>query len=94
MKIEIDYLHFHNLNRNVLDLGSKVRDLTEENKRLKYEAVHDAGQLGEQSAEIASLRAEVERLNSAVNYWRIESEVDNARWLRTLEEIETLRKGV
>jgi hypothetical protein len=37
MKIEIDYLHFHNLNRNVLDLGSKVRELAAENSTLKAE---------------------------------------------------------
>lgn len=73
MKIEIDYIHFHNLNRNVLDLGSKVRDLSNENSTLK---------------------AEVERLQHGVKYWQIEAETDHGRWLRALEEIETLRKGV
>jgi len=73
MKIEIDYLHFHNLNRNVLDLGSKVRDLADENIRLK---------------------SEVERLHHSINYWQIEAETDHSRWMRALEEIETLRKGV
>jgi regulator of replication initiation timing len=73
MKIEIDYLHFHNLNRNVLDLGSKVRDLADENIRLK---------------------SEVERLQHSIKYWQIEAETDHSRWMRALEEIETLRKGV
>ena len=40
----------------------------------------------------ASLKAEVERLNHQVRYWRIEAEVDNARWLRCLEDLEKLRK--
>ena len=40
----------------------------------------------------ARLKAEVERLNHQVRYWRIEAEVDNARWLRCLEDLEKLRK--
>jgi hypothetical protein len=35
MKIEIDYYHFENLNRSVLDLGNQVRELSRENQRLK-----------------------------------------------------------
>ena len=42
--------------------------------------------------EIAQLKAEVERLDHQVRYWRIEAEVDNARWLRCLEDLEKLRK--
>jgi hypothetical protein len=42
-------------------------------------------------AEIARLKAEVERLEHQVNYWRIEAEVDNARWLRCLQDLEELR---
>jgi hypothetical protein len=38
------------------------------------------------------LKAEVERLDHQVRYWRIEAEVDNARWLRCLEDLEKLRK--
>ena len=38
------------------------------------------------------LKAEVERLDYQVRYWRIEAEVDNARWLRCLEDLEKLRK--
>jgi hypothetical protein len=41
--------------------------------------------------ENARLKAEVERLEHQVNYWRIEAEVDNARWLRCLQDIEELR---
>jgi hypothetical protein len=66
MKIEIDYSHFENLNRNVLTLGGQVRDLSNENQRLKDQ----------------------------VRYWQIEAETDHSRWMRALEEIETLRKGV
>ena len=41
--------------------------------------------------ENARLKAEVERLEHQVNYWRIEAEVDNARWLRCLQDLEELR---
>jgi predicted RNase H-like nuclease (RuvC/YqgF family) len=73
MKIEIDYYHFENLNRNVLSLGNQVRDLSNENSTLK---------------------AEIERLQHGIKYWQIEAETDHSRWMRALEEIETLRKGV
>lgn len=39
------------------------------------------------------LKAEVEMLKFRVNYWRIEAECDHGRWLRTLEELENLRKN-
>ena len=42
-------------------------------------------------AELMQVKAEVERLEHLVNYWRIESECDNARWLRCLEDLEKLR---
>ena len=42
--------------------------------------------------ELSFLKAEVERLDHQVRYWRIEAEVDNARWLRCLEDLEKLRK--
>ena len=45
----------------------------------------------ELQAENALLKAEVERLEHQVNYWRIEAEVDNARWLRCLQDLEELR---
>jgi hypothetical protein len=48
--------------------------------------------ISDQSEEIANLRAEAGRLNDTINYWRIESDVDRARWLRVLEENEALRK--
>ena len=47
--------------------------------------------IGELKAENARLKAEVERLEHQVNYWRIEAEVDNARWLRCLQDLEELR---
>ena len=42
--------------------------------------------------ENARLKAEVERLEQQVNYWRIEAETDNARWLRCLKDLEAVRK--
>ena len=42
-------------------------------------------------SENARLKAEVERLDHQVRYWRIEAEVDNARWLRCLQDLEELR---
>ena len=48
--------------------------------------------IADQSEEIANLRAEAGRLNDTINCWRIESDVDRARWLRVLEENEALRK--
>jgi predicted nucleic acid-binding Zn-ribbon protein len=50
--------------------------------------------IADQSEEIAKLRTEVERLAGNVNYWRIEAETDNARWLRVLEENDKLRKQI
>jgi hypothetical protein len=43
-------------------------------------------------SEVTRLKAEVERLEHQVKYWRIEAECDNARWLRCLEDLEKLRK--
>ena len=45
----------------------------------------------ELKAENARLKTEVERLEHQVRYWRIEAEVDNARWLRCLQDLEELR---
>jgi hypothetical protein len=42
-------------------------------------------------SENTRLKAEVDRLEHQVNYWRIEAEVDNARWLRCLQDLEELR---
>jgi regulator of replication initiation timing len=79
------------LSKNVLNLGNECRALSDENKRLKHEAVHSIGQLGEQSAEIADLKSKIERLLHEVNYWRIEAETDHGRWLRCLEQLEEIR---
>ena len=35
---------------------------------------------------------EIERLREIVRYWQIESKTDNARWIRTLEDLDELRK--
>lgn len=50
--------------------------------------------IADQSEEIANLRTEAERLAGQVKYWRIEAETDHARWLRVLEENDTLRKQI
>ena len=64
---------------NVLRLGNEVRDLSisnavlrDDNDKLKaelrkraLESLSDIGQMGEQSAEIANLKAEVERLRAS-----------------------------
>ena len=39
----------------------------------------------------ARLKAEVERLEHQVKYWRIEAECDHGRWLHCLEDLEKLR---
>lgn len=39
------------------------------------------------------LKAEVERLERLVNYWKIEANVDHDRWLRALYDMEILRKS-
>ena len=38
------------------------------------------------------LKAEVEMLKGQVNYWKVEAECDHGRWLRTLEDLEHLRR--
>ena len=47
--------------------------------------------VGELNAEVKLLKAEVERMEHQVRYWRIEAECDNARWLRCLQELDELR---
>lgn len=42
--------------------------------------------------ENARLKAEVSMLEGRVRYWKIEAECDHGRWLRTLEDLEHLRK--
>jgi hypothetical protein len=72
------------LKRDVLEQATAVR-------QLRFERIHDISHMGGQDEEISRLRAEVERLEHLVNYWRIESECDNARWLRCLEDLDKLR---
>ena len=43
---------------------------------------------------VLSLNAEVLRLRQQVHYWEIEAKTDHERWLRVMEENETLRKDV
>lgn len=38
------------------------------------------------------LKSKIEMLERQVNYWRIEANVDHDRWLRSLEEIDHIRK--
>lgn len=58
MKIEIDYVHFNNLNKSVLDLGKQVRELAE--GKARYREMCD-----ELDARCNELKAEVERLTKA-----------------------------
>lgn len=51
------------------------------------------GEMVKAMAEVTRLKAEVERLEQQVKYWRIEAETDHARWLRVLEDVERLRKA-
>ena len=80
-------------------LHSEYARLKAENARLTSELSNITGwgrglesDLSHARVEISFLKAEVERLNHQVRYWRIEAEVDNARWLRCLEDLEKLRK--
>lgn len=49
--------------------------------------------LDEERRNTSHLKAEVERLEQQVKYWRIEAETDHARWLRVLEDVARLRKA-
>ena len=84
---------------------SGIADLEAENARLKAEVerltfdpltyLDDQGEWMPRHTHLAAverLKAEVERLEHQVNYWRIEAETDNARWLRCLEDKERLTK--
>ncbi len=48
----------------------------------------------EKWAEMVKAQAEVARLEHVVNYWKVEAETDNARWLRVLEENARLKAEV
>jgi hypothetical protein len=48
----------------------------------------------EKWAEMVKAQAEVARLEHLVNYWKVEAETDNARWLRVLEENDKLKAEV
>lgn len=93
-QVEADYRDetIQSFAQNILRLGLECRYLADENQRLKHESVHNIGQLGEQSAEIASLKSKIELLERQVNYWRIEAECDHGRWQRCLEDLEHLRR--
>ena len=38
------------------------------------------------------LKDEIKMLEGRVRYWKIEAECDHGRWMRTLEDLEHLRK--
>ena len=44
--------------------------------------------------ENARLKAEVERLERLVNYWKIEANCDHDRWLRVLADLDDLRRNM
>lgn len=83
---------------NVLRLGNECRDLSISNAVLRQEneELHkDYESLADEHTKLIdrnkTLKAEVERMEHQVKYWRIEAETDNARWLRSLEESARLR---
>ena len=41
---------------------------------------------------IVDQEREIQRLRESVRYWQIEAKTDNARWIRTLEDLEAMRK--
>jgi hypothetical protein len=45
-------------------------------------------------AENARLKAEVERLERLVNYWKVEANCDHDRWLRVLADLDDLRRAM
>ena len=94
-----DHMEICSLRRQVKRLNAKNSRLKAENARLTSELSNITGwgrglesDLSHARVEISFLKAEVERLDHQVRYWRIEAEVDNARWLRCLEDLEKLRK--
>ena len=72
----------------------EYKKLDYENARLKAE-VETLRNLGiKLESMIDPLEAENARLEHVVNYWKVEAETDNARWLRVLEENERLKAEV
>jgi outer membrane murein-binding lipoprotein Lpp len=67
--ITIKYSHFEFLNSNVLRLGSEVRDLTDENKKLKAE-VERLRKHGDAMAEAL----EAAGFNNARDFWNAAKE--------------------
>ena len=45
-------------------------------------------------SDYARLKAEVERLERLVNYWKIEANCDHDRWLRVLADLDDLRRNM
>jgi hypothetical protein len=75
-----------------------MQQMSEENKdRIIQDFATNLIRLGNEcrdhALENARLNAEVDQLVHKVNYWRIEAETDNARWLRCLEDKERLTKA-
>jgi len=68
MKIEIDYYHFENLNRNVLSLGNQVRDLSNENSTLKAEVERLTAFTTRTIIPNEELQAQVEQLQNRCDF--------------------------
>ena len=81
MMIEVNYVHFHNLNRNVLDLGKQVRELAEDKAR--YREMCD-----ELDARCNELKAEVERLTPLLG-----DIVSFDEYHKLLQQVERLTKA-
>jgi hypothetical protein len=73
--------------------GPRASKAWNESQQIKAESFLTMAEhwINQTAEENARLKAEVDRLEHQVNYWRIEAEVDNARWLRCLQDLEELR---
>ena len=49
-------------------------------------------QVRDLTSENKGMKEEIQRLERLVNYWRIEAETDHGRWMRTLEDLDNLRR--
>ena len=80
------------LAKSVLNMGNECRALAEENARLKAEVERLTAFTTRTIIPNEELQAQVKMLEGRVRYWKIEAECDHGRWLRTLEDLEHLRK--
>jgi hypothetical protein len=71
---------------------SVYQSLEAENARLKAEVERLTAFTTRTIIPNEQLQSEIEILKGKVNYWKIEAECDHGRWMRTLEDLEHLRR--